>query len=54
MREFGCELEAVTVKTDNEPALLSVVGMVARSERQREQLRWRWKTAQSTVAKVMG
>ena len=30
MMEFGCELEAVTVKTDNEPALLSVVEMVAR------------------------
>ena len=30
MREFGCELEAVIVKTDIEPAFLSVVEMVAR------------------------
>ena len=25
MREFGCELEAVTMKIDNEPALVAVV-----------------------------
>ena len=30
MREFGCELEAVTVKTDNEQALVAVADMVAR------------------------
>ena len=30
MREWGCELEAVTVKPDNEPSLLQVVEMVAR------------------------
>ena len=30
MREWGCELEAVTVKTDNEPSLLQVVETVAR------------------------
>ena len=30
MREFGCELEAVTVKTDNEPALVAVVDHIGR------------------------
>ena len=30
MREWVCELEAVTVKTDHEPSLLQVVEMVAR------------------------
>ena len=30
MRVFGCELEAATVKSDNEPALVAVVDMVAR------------------------
>ena len=30
MREWGCELEAVIVNTDNEPSLLQVVEMVAR------------------------
>ena len=30
MRECGCELEAVTMKTDNEPALLKVVEHIGR------------------------
>ena len=30
MREFGCELEAVTMKTDNEPALVAVADQVGR------------------------
>ena len=30
MREFGCELEAVTMKTDNEPALVKVVENIGR------------------------
>ena len=30
MREFGCELEPVTMKTDNEPALVSVAENVGR------------------------
>ena len=30
MREFGCELEAVTMKTDNEPALVVVADQVGR------------------------
>ena len=30
MKEFGCELEQVTMKTDNEPALVAVVDQVAR------------------------
>jgi hypothetical protein len=30
MREFGCELEKMTMKTDNEPALVAVVDQVGR------------------------
>ena len=30
MREFGCELEKVTIKTDNEPALVAVADQVGR------------------------
>ena len=30
MREFGCELEAVTIKTDNEPAMVALVDALGR------------------------
>ncbi len=30
IKEFGCELEAVTMKTDNEPALVAVADQVGR------------------------
>jgi len=30
MKEVGCELEAVTIKTDNEPALVAVADQVGR------------------------
>ena len=30
MREFGCEVEPVTVKTDNEPAILAVVDEIGK------------------------
>ena len=54
MREFGCELEAVTVKTDNDPALFPWWKWWPGSERRREESRWRWKTAQCTAARESG
>ena len=30
MREIGCELSAVTIKTNNEPAIVAVVGALGR------------------------
>ena len=30
MREFGCEVERVTMKSDNEPALVAVIDQVGR------------------------
>ena len=53
MREWGCELEAVTVKTDNEPSLLQVVEMVARLRAAKGGIQMMVETALFTAATAM-
>ena len=54
MREAGCEVEAVVMKTDNEPALVKVVEEVGRLRAANGVEAWWWKTVLCAPARATG
>ena len=55
MREAGCEVEAVVMKTDNEPAFGEGGGRTWETEGiHGVEEEWWWNTTQSTASRVAG